>query len=54
VRHGVRFAPGPRCFGGASEARLSFSFYTPDELRVAAARLAAAVEEALAAARAGS
>jgi DNA-binding transcriptional MocR family regulator len=47
ARHKVRFAPGPRCLGARHEARLAFSFYQPGELREAAARLAAGLEEAL-------
>ena len=46
-RHAVRFAPGPACLGRANEARLAFSFYSPEELRRGVARLAAALRELL-------
>ncbi|KAG2494585.1 hypothetical protein HYH03_007351 [Edaphochlamys debaryana] len=53
-RHGVRFTPGPACGGGGAHcARLSFSFYTPEELEEGARRLGAALREYLDSAAAG-
>ncbi|KXZ46635.1 hypothetical protein GPECTOR_42g846 [Gonium pectorale] len=46
--HGVRFTPGPACGGGGhSCVRLSFAFYSEQELEEGARRLAAAVREYL-------
>jgi DNA-binding transcriptional MocR family regulator len=47
-RHGVAFAAGDRFHsdgGGADTLRLAFSLYTPEELRDAGGRLAAAIRE---------
>ncbi len=47
-QHGVRFTPGAACGGGGQHCvRLSYSFYTEDELREAARRLGRAVREHL-------
>lgn len=48
ARHGVRFAPGALSNGGPRDARLSFAFYSPEELRIAVTRLAAALREFMA------
>lgn len=46
--HGVRFTPGAACGGGGQHCvRLSYSFYTEDELRESARRLGRAVREHL-------
>jgi DNA-binding transcriptional MocR family regulator len=50
ARHSVRFSPGPLSHGRAHDARLCFAFYSEPELRVAVARLGAALAEHLAAA----
>jgi len=46
-RHRVRFYPGPSCHGRPRDVRLSFSFYSPAELRLGVQRLADALEESL-------
>lgn len=40
----VRFTPGRVCDGQAHMLRLSFAFYSPDELEAGATRLAAAIK----------
>ncbi|PNW77726.1 hypothetical protein CHLRE_10g449020v5 [Chlamydomonas reinhardtii] len=48
ARHGVRFTPGPACGGGSEHcARLSFAFYTEQELEEGARRLGQALREHL-------
>ncbi|KAG2449620.1 hypothetical protein HYH02_005153 [Chlamydomonas schloesseri] len=49
ARHGVRFTPGPACGGGGEHcARLSFAFYTEQELEEGARRLGEALREHMA------
>ncbi|KAG2428752.1 hypothetical protein HXX76_011454 [Chlamydomonas incerta] len=48
TRHGVRFTPGPACGGGGEHcARLSFAFYTEQELEEGARRLGQALRDYL-------
>eukprot|EP00882_Tetradesmus_deserticola_P023230 GHRQ01025276.1.p1 GENE.GHRQ01025276.1~~GHRQ01025276.1.p1 ORF type:complete len:154 (+),score=75.96 GHRQ01025276.1:211-672(+) len=48
AKHSVRFVPGCACEGLRHMARLSFSFYRPQELQEGVRRLAAALTDYLA------
>lgn len=47
ARHQVAFTPGPRCQGPACALRLCFAFYTPAEIELGVAQLAAGLAEVL-------
>lgn len=44
-KHRVKFAPGTLCKGSKKCVRLSFAFYTPEEITEGVQRLARVVEE---------
>jgi DNA-binding transcriptional MocR family regulator len=48
AKHSVRFVPGRACEGLPHMARLSFSFYRPQELQEGVRRLAAALADYMA------
>jgi DNA-binding transcriptional MocR family regulator len=48
AKHSVRFVPGRACEGLRHMARLSFSFYRPEELQEGVKRLAAALADYMA------